>query len=314
MLSDNVVIFRKFRSLERIAAKAPLYYKDFIANPRWLVMFIFARFVILRSIHRYLSRDGYVSTAPDPNGSKFSLTVDEDDFVRTLRNEGFATGLVLKEDVLKEIQTFAKSKPCFVNFDLTKPMLFDEHREAETKYGAAVLVAHFLDNIKDCPACLELSRDQRLISLARQYLGSEPKLISLRLWWSFHSGNATDADTSYAAQSYHFDLDDWNQVKFFFYLSDVRKTDGPHCYIKGSHKHKPLRSQLSLFVGRPEEEILEIYGRTSQCEIVGPAGLGFAEDSFGYHVGRPVEAGPRLLLEISFGSTGVMNRRLYGTH
>ena len=36
-------------------------------------------------------------------------------------------------------------------------------------------------------------------------------------------------------QLYHFDLDEIKMVKIL-YLSDVEINDGPHCYIKGSHK------------------------------------------------------------------------------
>ncbi len=38
---------------------------------------------------------------------------------------------------------------------------------------------------------------------------------------SFPTKSASDADLSRASFKYHFDLDDWRMLKFFFYLSDV---------------------------------------------------------------------------------------------
>jgi hypothetical protein len=129
----------------------------------------------------------------------------------------------------------------------------------------------------------------------------------VRLLWSFPSQAPSRADLSLAAQdSFHFDLADWHQVKFFFYLTDVDERRGPHLYVLGSHAHRPLTHHFPIFSAKTEQQIIGAYGRKAVQMITGLAGTGFVEDPFGYHTGTLVREGRRLILEISFGITGVV--------
>ena len=111
---------------------------------------------------------------------------------------------------------------------------------------------------------------------------------------------------------FHFDLEDWRQLKVFFYLTDVGPDNGPHRYVRGSHTKRPLRHQFTLFVGKTEQQINEAYGTEAVTTMLGSAGTGFIEDPFGFHTATPVRAGRRLVLEISFGVSDVLHRRRYG--
>ena len=301
------------RSIERIAAKAPVYAKDIRDNPHWLLMFAFGRFSALRRLHaRVIGGSRPVVPLPD-RPSSVSATISTEQIVARINRDGICGDLTLDPARVAEIQAFAASNLCFGSFDHKKPFLVADHQQAEQNYRCNILVGHFLESVSRCPACMSINQDRQVWAIAQAYFGFTPKLVSSRLWWSFRSQGATDADLSVAAQSYHYDLDDWNQLKIFFYLSDVTVSDGPHSFIAGSHRRKPLRFQMSPFVGRPEREIIAEYGPASLVTMTGPAGSGFAEDSFGYHVGVPILAGPRLIYEVSFGSTGVMKRRPFGT-
>jgi hypothetical protein len=128
-------------------------------------------------------------------------------------------------------------------------------------------------------------RDPLLLDVARHYLGSEAKLITTRTWWSFPAKSASEADLSRASFKFHFDLDDWRMLKFFFYLSDVDADAGPRVYVRGSHNRRRLEHQLTLLVGHPADEVLSFYGEDSAITLTGKAGTGFVEDAFGFHRG-----------------------------
>ncbi len=81
-------------------------------------------------------------------------------------------------------------------------------------------------------------------------------MITTRTWWSFPTKTASEADLSRASFKFHFDLDDWRMLKFFFYLSDVDADAGPHVYVRGSHNRRRVKHQLTLLVGHPAEEVL----------------------------------------------------------
>src|SRR5690606_10997252 len=82
----------------------------------------------------------------------------------------------------------------------------------------------------------QLIFDDSLRAVAQEYLGCKPILDHLAFWWSApFEGKAR----SEAAQMYHFDMDRIKFLKFFFYITDVNPNNGPHCYVRGSHKSLP---------------------------------------------------------------------------
>jgi hypothetical protein len=149
--------------------------------------------------------------------------------------------------------------------------------------------------------------------VAEGYFSAPATIIDVRLWWSFASASPNRAALKLAAQdSFHFDLADWKQLKFFFYLTDVDAQSGPHRFVLGSHARRPLAHQVSPFSAKTDAQILAAYGAEAVQTITGPAGSGFAEDPFGYHTGATVQEGTRLCLEISFGITGMFRKRDFG--
>ncbi len=137
--------------------------------------------------------------------------------------------------------------------------------------------------------------DQSLLAFAQEYLGSKPILDLVAFWWSApFSGKGKSA----AAQMYHFDLDRIKFMKFFFYLTDVTTETGPHCYVKGSHGKLPNAVNRD---GRYEDsEIETIYGKENLIEICGKKGSIIAVDTRGFHKGKELTTGKRLLFQIQF--------------
>jgi hypothetical protein len=105
-----------------------------------------------------------------------------------------------------------------------------------------------------------------------------------------------------AAQNrFHFDIDGWRTLKFFFYLTPTDAGAGPHQFIRGSHRRRKLLHQFTAFTGRPTGQLENFYSPDKFVTITGGAGFGFAEDPFVFHTGTLCRDQPRLMLEIGFG-------------
>jgi hypothetical protein len=118
------------------------------------------------------------------------------------------------------------------------------------------------------------------------------------MWWSFpFSGKAT----SQAAQMFHFDMDRFKFIKFFFYLTDVTPETGPHCYIEKSHQRipAPVRKDKRL----SDDELSQYYSKYQFKEFCGKKGTILAVDTRGLHKGKPLTEDKRLLFQIQFSNS-----------
>ena len=144
-----------------------------------------------------------------------------------------------------------------------------------------------------------LATDPYFFSIAQDYLGFNPVFDVLAMWWSTPSRD--EQLQSRAAQLYHFDMDRLKFVKFFVYLTDVETDNGPHCYVRGSHKRKP--SALLKDARLSDEEILEHYSPEDMVELTGKVGTMLAVDTRGLHKGKPLEARDRLIFQVQFADS-----------
>jgi len=240
-------------------------------------------------------------------GAERSVIVD------ALQADGLFSGLALPLPVHEEILRFARATRCFGNFDRELEFLPSDHAEAERRFDRSVLSGHYFERILQCDAALAVQRDPLLLDVAAHYLGGQARLISTRAWWSFPTGAAREADMRLASQDkYHFDLDDWRMLKFFFYLTPVDTDSGPHMYVRGSQRRRIFKHQATLLVGHPAHEVLRAYGAENATTLTGPAGLGFVEDPFGFHMGTVAKRSPRLMMEVGFGVSPPSRRRFHG--
>jgi hypothetical protein len=125
--------------------------------------------------------------------------------------------------------------------------------------------------------------------------------MGCNLWWTYPI-TPDRQDQLKHAHYFHRDIDDFKFLKFFFYLTDVEPGDGGHWLVSGSHRKAPhIRSKDYFLTRRFEDaEIASYYPRSSLLEIVGPRGLGFAEDTLCVHKAASPSRHPRLLLHLQF--------------
>lgn len=152
------------------------------------------------------------------------------------------------------------------------------------------------------PDIQKLIVDPSIIALAQRYVGAQPVLDELNLWWS--TAFSQEADSN-AAQLYHFDMDRIRWVKFFIYLTEVTPDNGPHCFVSGTHKTGgiPKRFLRRGYSRLGDAEVRGVLPPERFIEFTGPVGTIIAEDTRGLHKGKPVKTGHRLVLEFEFSNS-----------
>jgi hypothetical protein len=143
--------------------------------------------------------------------------------------------------------------------------------------------------------------DAVFYSIAEGYLQSLPILSSTNIWWSATFGETPGDD---AAQLFHFDFDPppiW--LLFFIYLTDVMPQNGPHVYVRGSHlagidSAAPLLARG--YVRIPDEDIRAAFGHDKIVELCGKRGTVLAVDTRGFHKGKMLTAGHRLMCQLTY--------------
>lgn len=295
LLADPSILLRA----PRIAFQSQVGNPSAIQTPHprlWVLMRIIGRFTSLRGLGIKLSK-------PLPRGSvKAAETtqfpaVSVDDVVARLKKDGFAEGLDLSPEVTEKIVAFARETPFAVNKAGGPKTSLAEVDGGTVPEG---LTLGEYEHPSASSLIDELSRDPVLLQIAERYLGVTPRHSGTRLWWSFPAPQVKQELQSAASQLFHFDLDDFKFLKFFFYLSDVDETAGPHIAVLGTHARKKLAHQ-AVIRRLTDQEVEQAYGAQNVKTICLPAGKGFAEDTFCLHKGQTPTGTRRLLLQFEYG-------------
>lgn len=142
-----------------------------------------------------------------------------------------------------------------------------------------------------------LSFDKTFLALATEYLNTKPILDIVTMWWSApFSKEYSDK----AAQKFHFDMDRFKFLKFFIYLTDVTTENGPHCYVRSSHKRLPVHMRQERRI--EDHEIANFFNKEDILELTGQSGAIMAVDTRGLHKGKPLETGNRLIVQFQFSN------------
>jgi len=268
-------------------------------GPGHFLMYAFGRFRLVRSfmVGVYSLRKTKPLSAAGPT---LIQDVDVDEAARAIYQDGFFPGLQLRKDVVEQLRVFSSMATCFAEGNPDLPFRYGEKEIVERQSGRTFKLGKFLYAFSASPVLQALASDPQLLAIARKYLRTEPVLVSARIWWSF--AGPTDAKQQMRdGQGFHYDIDGYRALAFFFYLTDVGPSNGPHVYVRGSHTKKLLSHIVSLYKGRTDAEIESVYGRERQVVCHGPAGSGFAEDIFGFHKGVHPQSGDRLIVQLRFG-------------
>ncbi|MBF2004236.1 MAG: phytanoyl-CoA dioxygenase family protein [Chlorogloeopsis fritschii C42_A2020_084] len=262
-----------------------------------------ARFHSGININNYFLRSrfkNYKEPAKDERDSLFP-ELDIDEIVKQLKVNGFYLGLNLPKNIVAEIIDFAYSHPCYGH---RKPWLgfyYHQKEQIKLKLGKKFVLASYFNTALHCPAIQKLRNDPVLLAISTKYLETQPVIQGNELWWSFTS-QASNSEKKRAFQMFHYDIDDYNFLKFFFYLTDVDETSGAHICIRGSHNKKKF-THILFHKHETDKDIIDYYGKEQLVTICGKAGFGFVEDTLCFHKGTTPTAQDRLILQIEFATT-----------
>ena len=256
----------------------------------------------MRAFGRFIAiRDRKTNTGPvkaaqllDEKTSLFPL-VSTHQVVEELKKTGFASGFLLPTEVVENLEEFFASRPCYPDGNRETPI---ENVDAAAATGA---VTAYYYNTMASPDMARIATDPKILNICYLYFGSQPYHLGNQAWWSFPL-KSSDLQKSAFAQKFHFDLDGWRFLKFFFYISDVEMGFGEHVFVLESHKTRPMRFQYGLR-RFSDEEVSQAFSASNIRPVIGSKGAGFVEDTFGVHKGTPPTLGRRLYFEIEYASS-----------
>lgn len=203
----------------------------------------------------------------------------------------------VSSDICDRLLDFASSTPCNINIhdsSQAEYAIYQDHIGQPKATTYHIEEKELIEN----SIIQNIISDRCILEVTQSYCGSRVTNAHIGMWWStnFLNGQSSLPD----AQLYHWDADQIKFLKFLIYLTDVDINNGPHCYVQGSHQNKP---QALWRDGRfLDEEIEKYYNQDQIVEITGSKGTIIVADTSGFHKGKPVQSGHRLILQITMST------------
>lgn len=137
--------------------------------------------------------------------------------------------------------------------------------------------------------------------IAAIHIGAEPKILDVSCWKTLPGDGGREA-----AQRWHRDIDDWRACKLFVYLTDVGPENGPHLFVPASHRYdffeaRGVPADAYFLNGGSNPDLAETIESLPRFEVQAPAGHMFLVNTYGFHRGKPVTAGERILFQVCYG-------------
>jgi hypothetical protein len=188
--------------------------------------------------------------------------------------------------------------------------IVDQNEINPAQQYACYRLRDYLDNAE----ILDLLFHRDLHQIAAHYLGERFHVAAINLWKSFATG------TQAIAQRFHRDGAKRKSLALFVYVNDVDKENGPHSYVRRSHKIDAFASELAKSDVRgldddrraeilhrsyvdngnsyPLDEAMATYAPHLVHTKIGPAGSLLLTEPRGLHRGDLVRSGYRLMFSM----------------
>jgi hypothetical protein len=278
-----------------------------IKNPTFFLMRKTARFEIVRD----WVKASYSPTVPTHNATVSSIfeNLDVKTVTSSIHQDGYCLGLQLPQSIVQSVLKYAETHVCCGDRDPRFTFFPHQKAEAEATFAKSFRLASYTG--APSLALNQIIHDPGLMAIAAQYFGTDPILVGSELLWSFPSPGTTEQHMK-AAQVMHYDIDDYQCLKFFFYMTEVDELSGPHACIPRTHRRKKLLHQAlgQRCAKIADEKLIADYGG-EVVTICGQPGFGFVEDPFCFHRGNPVQQKPRLMLQVEYAAHAYGDIRSY---
>ena len=237
--------------------------KNFLFNKLYVILSLFYFKLIGKSFNNtsqalvnIYSKDGglFMDKLHKLISSKKKIILDNvnnDLLIKKITDNGYEIlNYKINKDEVSELKKFAFKSKCF---DGNSNKYFDENNLTSVRYD---FDKNDLINNKTVQ---NLVKKDFFIDIARNYFNSEPIFDLPAMWWSTPFKKEASSE---AAQLYHYDCNGrvkW--LKIFVYLTNVDENNGPHHYIKKSHKvgSKPQEILSRGYVRVSDEEMKKFY-------------------------------------------------------
>lgn len=273
----------------------------------YALMKIFGRFMIVRIIARGCIRKEKKVICGD---DVFQIK-NPDKLLVDLKKFGFSRELEVSQAVIDELVQFAHNNPVHAYMDKNLAFSIKFKDDYQKQLGEDILVA-FYPNLHEVKIFEDICNNPVLLNIARRYCGVSAECIASQMWWTFPADVNDEVRNKYA-HFFHRDLDGYNFIKLFIYLTDVLQGDGGHFFVAGSHKLGFIGSLKERFrISRIADEIVyQRFGSASVIEMTGAPGTVIVEDTFGLHKGQTPTKNPRLIASFVFGTRNYNNIQKY---
>ncbi|MCA0199437.1 MAG: hypothetical protein LCH56_01200 [Proteobacteria bacterium] len=167
---------------------------------------------------------------------------------------------------------------------------------------------HDVKDVVRAPHVFRIATDPRILAIASRHIGAPATMVQMDAWWSL-----PEREEPHGAQIFHRDRDDFSSCKLFLYLSDVTAGDGPHIFVRGSHRPEGVTDALNAIGALPEKMSLFFNGNGREVahlidqvfgaavmEITGGPGTCFLENTFGFHRGKIPKTGRRCIFQVLY--------------
>jgi hypothetical protein len=227
---------------------------------------------------------------------RFSQSKEINNIVQEIRENGYHIfAQNLNSDICDRLVSFAENTLCklfpyYPEISSEKYIRYDRSQPKSVTYRVDEQA------LAENPDIQNLIADLSIVSVVQEYLNCRVTLRDANMWWSTaFLGGVADSSS---AQLYHWDGDAIKFINVFIYLTEVTSKNGPHCFIRYSHKSKP---EKLLRDGRfSDKEIEGFYGKENIDELTGKKGTIIAADTRAFHKGKALESGERLILMLTF--------------
>jgi hypothetical protein len=202
--------------------------------------------------------------------------IDVDQVVESLNEQGYANGVQIPEEYVTQI----------------------------VEYCARTGLIKYWNPHEECEAIDRLAHNEKMVEIARRYLGAEPVLWLTQLRWSF--GDVAEQQkvlisrhpepVQYDSDAFHYDTLDFKSLTIFIYLTEVTPDSGPHVLIEGTHKTKSFSEICHIILSDKAAE--KKFGDRIKM-ILGPKGTVLFEETSSFHKAARCKT-KRLMLSIDY--------------
>ena len=223
--------------------------------------------------------------------------------VEQLRRDGVVVfPSAIPQEICGRLLQFTREKPGKIRAMDGQPVSVQRLAIINTEQPEAVRYDYLQSDLLNLPDVQELMADASLLALVQDYLGCAPISDVLSMWW--HTAYKDHPD-SMAAQYFHFDMDRLKWLKVFIYITDVGQDNGPHSFVRGSHRTGaiPIDILRRGYVRLTDEEVKNVFSAEDILVFNAPRGTIIVEDTRGLHKGIHVREGARLILQLQFSNT-----------